>query len=189
MKTRGTATDKLADVIQALQLVRKSGHLTAQRDATDGIAEVGIIAFRDGQVVDASVGQLRGADAFKKLVVWTRCHFIFKSALPESPPPVALPPPQSGAPTGSGRSDTEWRYRQEPPDEYLSIVVVPYRSPYMQGALPNFQRLGLSRLHRQVFLLIDGRRSTQELARLIGHHHQEVLAVLADLESAGLIGQ
>ena len=59
----------------------------------------------------------------------------------------------------------------------------------MQGTLPDFQRLGLSRLHRQLFLLIDGKRSTQELARLIGRPHQEVLIVLADLESTGLIGQ
>lgn len=91
MKTRGTATDKLVDVIQALQLVRKTGLLTAQRDADD-IAEVGMIAFRDGQVIDASVGQMRGADAFKKLVMWTRCHFVFEPASPASPPLAAHPP-------------------------------------------------------------------------------------------------
>lgn len=55
--------------------------------------------------------------------------------------------------------------------------------------MPDFQRLGLSRAHRQLFLLIDGRRSAQELTRLIGRHPQEVLAILADLENAGLIRQ
>ncbi len=188
MKTRGTATDKLADVIQSLQLVHKSGRLTVQRDGADGNTEVGIIAFRDGQIVDASVGQLRGEDAFKKLLVWTRCHFIFEPAPPASIV-AALPPGRSGPLPGSGRGDTGWGYTQEPSSEYLSIVVVPYHSQYLQGKVPDFQRLGLSRLHRQLFLLIDGRRSTQELTRLIGRHYHEVLAVLADLESAGLIGQ
>ncbi len=183
MKIRGTATDKLADVIQALQLVRKTGLLTVQRDTPGDIAEVGKIAFRDGQVIDAGVGQLRGADAFKKLVMWTRCHFVFEPILPTPPPAPALPPPRSGS-TGIERRNT-----QELPDEYLSVGVVPYRSQYVQGMMPDFQRLGLSRVHRQLFLLIDGRRSTQELTRLIGRHPQEVLAILADLESAGLIRQ
>jgi hypothetical protein len=181
MKTRGTATDKLADVIQSLQLVHKSGRLTVQRDAVDGITEVGVIAFHEGQVVDAGVGQLKGADAFKKLLVWTRCHFIFEPVPPAS---VAAPPA-----SGSGRSGEDWGSLQESPNEYVPVVGVPHRSQYLQGHQPDWQRLGLSRLHRQVFLLIDGRRSTQELARLIGRHHQEVLIVLADLESVGLIGQ
>lgn len=188
MKTRGTATDKLADVIQALQLVRKSGRLTAQRDVADGIAEIGIIVFREGQVIDASVGQLRGADAFKKLVVWTRCHFVFESA-PSASPPVPPPFPQSGIFPRIGSGIREQRNAHEQSGEHLAIVIVPYRSQYMQGTLPDFQRLGLSRLHRQLFLLIDGKRSTQELARLIGRPHQEVLIVLADLEGTGLIGQ
>src|SRR5450631_2993053 len=115
MKTRGTATDKLADVIQALQLVRKTGLLTVQRDATEGISEEGKIAFRDGQVVDAAVGQLRGADAFKKLVMWTRCHFVFEPVSPTLPTPVAPP-----APRVENRG-IEWRNTQESPGEYLSV--------------------------------------------------------------------
>jgi hypothetical protein len=196
MKTHGTATDKLADVIQALQLVRKSGRLTAQRDASDGIAEIGIIVFREGQVIDASVGQLRGADAFKKLVVWTRCHFLFE-AVPAASPPIApssptlgaFPRSESGGNAGVNDNDAEWRHPQQHSDEYLTITLIPFRSQHMQGVpLPDFQRIGLQRLHRQLFLLIDGKRTTQELARLIGRQHQEVLMVLADLESTGLIG-
>src|SRR5450432_349574 len=103
MKTRGTATDKLADVIQALQLVRKTGLLTVQRDATEGMSEEGKIAFRDGQVVDAVAGQLRGADAFKKLVMWTRCHFVFEPVAPTPPSPIALPSPRAG------NKGAEWR--------------------------------------------------------------------------------
>lgn len=181
MKTRGTATDKLADVIQALQLVRKTGLLTVQRDATGGMSEEGKIAFRDGQVVDAGVGQLRGADAFKKLVMWTRCHFVFES-FPSTPPPlVALPPPRT--------ENNGTQRRQENTGAYLSVGVVPYRSQYVQGVLPDFQRFGLMRIHRQLFLLIDGRRSIQELSPLLRRHPQEVQALLADLESVGLIHQ
>jgi Domain of unknown function (DUF4388) len=183
MKTRGTATDKLADVIQALQLVRKTGLLAVRRDSTGGMSEEGKIAFRDGQVVDAIVGQLRGADAFKKLVMWTRCHFVFESFPPTPPPLAALPSPRAE------NNGTQWRNPQESTGAYLSVGVVPSRSHYVQGALPDFQRLGLSRIHRQLFLLIDGKRSIQELSPLLGRHPQEVQALLADLESAGLIHQ
>ena len=154
-----------------------------QRDATEGISEEGKIAFRDGQVVDAIAGQLRGADAFKKLVMWTRCHFVFEPVSPTSPTPVALPAPRTE------NKGTQWRNTQESSGEYLSVNIVPYRSQYVQGALPDFQRLGLSRIHRQLFLLIDGKRSTQELSFLLRRHPQETVALLADLESVGLIHQ
>ncbi len=65
MKPRGTVTNKLTDVIQVLQLARKTGLLTIQRDAGNNLLEQGTITFHEGQVIDAHVGQLKGEDAFK----------------------------------------------------------------------------------------------------------------------------
>jgi hypothetical protein len=182
VKIRGTATDKLADVIQSLQLVRKSGKLTAERDGLGNSSEVGTITFRDGQVVDASIGYLRGEDAFKKLAAWTTCRFLFEPASSTSFSSFVSPPSSLTAPAGQ-------RYGQTHSYEQSPTVIVPYRSQHIQGVIPDFQRLGLSRAHRQLFLLIDGRRSVQELARLVGRQPQDVLLILADLERAGLISQ
>jgi len=45
----------------------------------------------------------------------------------------------------------------------------------------------LSRSHRQLFLLIDGRRSAQELARLARKSQQDLDALLHDLARIGVI--
>jgi Domain of unknown function (DUF4388) len=183
MKLHGTATDKLADVIQMLQLVRKTGVLTVQRDSgVESSPEQGTIMFHDGQPIDASAGMLRGADAYKKLLTWMACHFVFQ---PSSSSPTPTPAPPGTA--GNNGSTYGQGYRQEQPNERAVTAIIPYRLGGANGVLPDFQRLGLSRHHRQLFLLIDGRRSVQELMRLTGRQLNEISGILTDLASVGLI--
>jgi hypothetical protein len=182
LKIRGTPTDNLSDVIQSLQLIRKSGLLTVERDGPGNSSELGRITFQDGQVVSADVGQLRGLDAFRKLLSWHTCHFIFEPALP-TPKPSSLP-----ANVRQNGPLVQQKYNNTSLNVYSPTPIVPYRFQAMQNILPDFQRFGLSRTHRQLFLLIDGKRSSQELARLIGRNPQEIQALLADLERTGLIG-
>ncbi|MBV9259010.1 MAG: DUF4388 domain-containing protein [Ktedonobacteraceae bacterium] len=180
MKLRGGATDKLADVVQVLQLAHKTGLLQVQRNTVDNFVEQGTITFLDGQVVEASVGQFHGQDAFKKLMTWATCHFVFEPA-PSTPPSPSL----SGI-LGSAASTQDLGFSREPSDPYAAV---PYRLWQVNGVLPNFHRLGLSRIHRQLFLLVDGKRSVYELTSLIRHRPQEVLGILTDLERTGLIGR
>lgn len=186
MKLRGSATDKLADVVQVLQLVHKTGLLQVQRSTVDNFVEQGTITFQDGQVIDASTGQFRGSDAFKKLLTWTACHFVFEPTLSTTTPPMtALPTPElSGKVTGALEYDFTSIQAKGASVTYTSV---PYRLRQVQEILPDFFRLGLSRMHRQLFLLIDGKRSVYELTSLIKRHPPEVLAMLADLERVGLI--
>lgn len=181
MKIRGTPTDSLADVIQSLQLIHKSGLLTVERDGPGNSSELGRITFRDGQIVAADVGQLKGLEAFRNLSSWHTCHFIFESAPPSVP--ATLPPK-----AGQNSLVSEQRYSNASLNAAPQMYIVPYRFQTAQNIVPDFQRFGLSRIHRQLFLLIDGNRSTQELARLIGRSPQEILALLADLEHTGFIG-
>src|SRR5207248_5266370 len=51
------------------------------------------------------------------------------------------------------------------------------------------ERVGLSRAHRRLFLLIDGYRTIPELVRLMGRGEDEIKALLRDLEGADLIRQ
>jgi hypothetical protein len=180
MKLHGTATEKLADVIQVLQLVHKTGILTAQRDGINGSLEQGTVTFQDGQVVDASVGSLKGSDAFKKLLSWTTCHFIFQPVSPKT----ALSPLNGAKDNGL---PLERIYQQESSNGHISVSVIPRRVWLVNESLPDFQRLGLSRMHRQLFLLIDGKRSVQELMRLMGRRPNEILTLLAELEATNLI--
>ncbi len=185
MKLHGTATEKLADVIQALQFVHKTGLLTAQRDGINGSLEQGTVMLQDGQVIDASVGSLRGSDAFKKLLSWTSCHFIFQ---PSSPKTASSP--LSLSPLRAAKDDSlssDQGYQQEPSDGQMLVSTIPHRARLINGDLPDFQSLGLSRRHKQLFLLIDGKRSVQELMRLMGRRPSELLPLLMELEVANLI--
>lgn len=185
MKLHGTATEKLADVIQVLQLVHKTGLLTAQRDGANGALEQGTVMFQDGQVIDANVGSLKGNDAFKKLLSWTACHFIFQ---PSSPKTASTP--LSLSPLGvakNDRSSPDRGYQPESSNGHILVSAIPRRVWLTSGTLPDFQRLGLSRMHRQLFLLIDGKRSVQELMRLMARRPNEILALLMELEAANLV--
>ncbi|TMB84035.1 MAG: DUF4388 domain-containing protein, partial [Chloroflexi bacterium] len=63
---RETATDRLSNVIQVIQLGKKSGLLTVERG--EGITfEEGAITFVNGQAREAQVGKYTGIDAFNWL--------------------------------------------------------------------------------------------------------------------------
>lgn len=189
MKARGTATDRLADVVQVLQIAHKTGLLTVSRDRPDNTLEQGTIKLHNGQIVEANLDMLRGAEAFNRLMTWRTCYFVFQ-ALDSNTGPLATPttgpltpvpiPLQNG--TGYGRE-------REPPLAFSNIHSVPLRLREANEVLPYFQNLGLSRAHRQLFLLIDGRRNVQELMRLTGHRPDEINILLADLERANLVRQ
>lgn len=51
------------------------------------------------------------------------------------------------------------------------------------------EHMGLSRIHRRLFLLIDGGRTVKELIRLMAHEPEDVQRLLQDLERAGVIQQ
>jgi hypothetical protein len=58
-----------------------------------------------------------------------------------------------------------------------------------EAIIQAMDRQGYSRLHRRLYLLIDGNRSIVELGNLIGRPIDETIAMLSDLERAGLIHQ
>ena len=180
MKMRGTATDKLADVIQMLLFVHKTGILTVQRESSNNALEEGSLFLRDGQIADALIGNLRGADALKKLGTWTKCYFVFQAMSPTASSPLGPSAPAPFAQTPGRQSDSV-----APATAFSSVI--PCRTEQFQNSLPDFDRLGVSRTHRQLFLLADGQHSVEALAKLLGRHPQEVLLLLSDLEKLQLL--
>ena len=65
---------------------------------------------------------------------------------------------------------------------------VPYRSKPLGYSLQVLsEKKSLSRLHRRVYLLVDGVRKVEDLMRLLKLSENEVLAVLYDLQDVGII--
>jgi hypothetical protein len=77
-------------------------------------------------------------------------------------------------------------------DKFLAaphrILSAPYRTRQLQEVLVIMDRMGFSRAHRRLFLLIDGKRLVPELARLMGRSESEIYELLQDLRGSGLIG-
>jgi hypothetical protein len=206
-----TETDRLANVIQVLQLGQKTGRLIAERNEGP-LFEQGIITFVHGQIVQASVNQQQGPDALNWLRSWGACRFTFT---PEQRPTTAgriaaAAPPLSARRTTGYRStpgtsplptpSTGPTYPQQ--DMYPRItgnlrgprqptptawLATPYRTRPIEEGMHLIEHMGLSRTHRRLFLLIDGGRTVKELIRLMAHDPEDVQRLLRDLERAGVI--
>ena len=196
MQQRDTATDQLADVIQVAQLGRRTGILTVERG--EGAAfEDGMIMFINGQITQASSGWRNGLEALSWLNTWGFCRFAFIRLPPQGSsshhhapptPRIALPDtPGNGMAALAPLPATGNSREKEQQGMALSSGVIPRRTLQGNEALSLIEHIGLSRIHRHLFLLIDGQRSTAELARLIGRTQHEVSGLLDDLERSGII--
>ncbi|HEY4388029.1 MAG TPA: DUF4388 domain-containing protein, partial [Ktedonobacteraceae bacterium] len=72
----GAATNQLNNIIQVLQLGRKTGVLHVERDGNMK-SEEGSITFIYGNITSAYIGQLAGQTALNILSGWGPCHFTF----------------------------------------------------------------------------------------------------------------
>lgn len=206
-----TETDRLANVIQVLQLGQKTGRLIVERNEGP-LFEQGVITFVHGQIIQASVNQQQGPDALNWLRSWGACRFTFT---PEQRPPTTghmptLTPPMSARRTTTGYRTPGTSPLPVPPagpvypqqDTYTRItgnlrgpgqptptawLATPYRTRHIEEGMHLIERMGLSRTHRRLFLLIDGGRTVKELIRLMAHNPEDVQKLLQDLERAGVI--
>jgi len=191
---RVTATNQLATVIDVLQLGKKTGILTVER-GEGATFEEGTMTFVNGQVVEATLGPYVGRDAATKLFSWQACRFMFVPTLPGQLSSGMLPTPQTQpevkAVTKPGATGPLYRFQQPDPTTHGDLSLRPAIAAYSKESMDAVMRIldqqGLSRTHRRLFLLIDGRRSIKDLATLIGRTPGETATMLADLERAGLI--
>src|ERR1700730_16853631 len=89
-----TITNSLANVIQVIQLGRKSGVLTVERG--EGMTfEEGVITFVNGQTVDAQTALYNFQDALRWLGSWGTCRYEFiptpTAKLPSIPASATIP--------------------------------------------------------------------------------------------------
>lgn len=158
--------------------------------------EEGLIIFADGQAIEARVNQQSGTAAFNYLSTWQKCHFSFISqtvarhSLPQITKP--LPNMQSDPANGSvtpGANSAWTKQATGQHHERGNTTSLPLRLLRGEEALQHPEHIPVPRVHRRLLLLIDGRRSVDELARLMTRDVNEVHRLLNDLERAGLIQQ
>ncbi len=73
---RGTATDNLLNIIQVIQLGRKTGSLVVERGG-GAEREEGELVFVSGQIIEAHCGNVAGQQALAWLETWRVCRFLF----------------------------------------------------------------------------------------------------------------
>ncbi len=202
-----TLTDQLANVIQVIQLGRKTGTLTVER-GTGSNLERGSIHFVNGLMTRASAQQLKGLPAFQWLNTWGTCHFNFTpsdlgvttSKLPSMrPSQFPVSEHQSIHDTGTGQhlqaqvktlpdsATQNNQARQNNLSMQKESIGIPKQVCIIEDAVQRIEHMKLSRTHRRLFLLIDGHRNTADLARLMGRRQVEVVALLQDLERADIV--
>ena len=197
---QGRMTDNLANIINMIQQQRMSGELRAKR-SEDTNEEVGLIMFTDGQAVYAQVGSYQGAIAFKTLYTWKQCIFIFATRssnnvhqtpfLPQNSPELPSPskPLQSLPPTPRDTLPlpANEQQRANVPTDSISLITVPRATMSVIKAIGVINQASLPRTYRQVFLLIDGQHSVNDIIAMTGISREEILQMLRTLENLAVI--
>jgi len=206
MSQQETATDRLVGVIQSIQMAQRNGVLTVRRGEGSALEE-GTIVFVNGQIAQTIVGKRSGEVALNWLSTWDQCRYTFAPFDNRQTQPLNVMPPagtgntrpitrdlQSSIPTPPAKkqsgplppvSGSSWERRPPPPPPPESIIFHPTQP--LEAALREIAQKRLSRSHRQLFLLINGQRTVQELARLVAKNEQDIQALLSDLERIGVI--
>lgn len=209
MSNEEITTESPVRYIQAIQRGRRTGLLIVKR-GSGNTQEEGRVRFKQGHVSETALGARTGTQAFNELCTWSSCLISFistdgqevKASLPStSSPPLPPPGQMSPYPPGSSplrrRSDTPSgfshnekgnRSQQElVSSRSISLQAMPSQTRQFSASLQIIENMQLSRAHRQLFLLINGRRSIEELISLSTRSQEEVLQLLRDLERAAVI--
>lgn len=207
-RQRATLADHLLQVIEVIELGRRTGLLSIERTSDAGLEE-GDIYFVQGEAIYASTGAKSGRVALTILRTWDACRFAFLSDAPRPtanigpatggprsyqtgplrsirpiPPSLPNPPQHVGTQPFSGPP-------ANPPTPAPSMRLAPYHRPKRGPNPQDIPRLAasyqLSWAHRVILLMADGEHTIAELARLSSRSEEEVLRLLADLLRLGLI--
>ena len=205
-QARESLTGQLIDVIQMIQLSRGTCQLKVKR-GKGPTAEEAYIVFVNGQLVEAKHGHQTGVEAFNRISVWGEClvTFVSSNGANVASPVISLqhdnhheqttgssaPPFQAISPLRkrSGSLAGVERNTQERGSSMASLSpsAVPVPTKPLNISLQMIERRGLSRAHRQLFLLVDGQRSCAELARLTVRKPEEIEKMIRDLEHIEII--
>jgi len=166
----------LTDLLQFLQSVRKRVHVLVERTLP---RQSGGIYFAGGRPVHAYLPPTEGDEALLELLTWQSGRFLLiDDAVPERESVVS--DLQSLLLEGMRRMDESSRH--------LPCFPLPDTVPTPRTVLdPACEDQLLTLREWRLLAAVDGRRSTTDLAHLLGRNVPEIQAGLANLAASGLV--
>lgn len=163
----------LPDVIQLVSVSGKTGAFDIQ-----GSLGTGRIFLRDGQIVDAIVGRLRGDSAVYEMAIWTEGTFSFKAG--EETDKVTVHLSNASLMMEAARRLDEWRVLSR---KIPSLDLVPYFTARDHGA----DQVTLSPQEWILVTRIDGCHSIEQIARQLKWAPFDVSKLLFGMITTGLV--
>ena len=174
MSLQGSLSElPLPDVIQLVSVSGKTGAFEIQ-----GEHEAGRIFLRDGQIVDAMVGRLRGDSAVYEMAIWSQGSFVFRPG--EETERVTVHISNANLMMEAARRLDEWRVLSR---KIPSLDLVPYFTTRDQGA----DQVTLSPQEWILITRIDGEHSIEEIANQLGWTPFDVSKLLFGMVTTSLV--
>jgi hypothetical protein len=174
MALQGSLTElSLPDVIQLVSVSGKSGAFHLTRDG-----EQGTIYLQDGQIVDASVGNLRGEYAVYEMAIWSSGDFVFNPG--DAAHEVTVRRSNANLMMEAARRLDEWRVLSR---RIPSLDLIPY-FPSRDGGQ---DQVTLSPQEWILVTHIDGGHSIEEIAGLLRWAAFDVSKLLFGMITSGLV--
>jgi hypothetical protein len=174
MSLQGSLSElPLPDVIQLVSVSGKTGAFEIK-----GIDSTGKIFLRDGQIVDASVGRLRGDSAVYEMAIWSQGTFSFNPG--EECSQVTIHMSNASLMMESARRLDEWRVLSR---KIPSLDLVPYFTARDEGT----DQVTLSPQEWILVTRIDGEHSIEEIADQLKWAPFDVSKLLFGMVTTGLV--
>jgi hypothetical protein len=162
----------LPDVIQLVSVSGKTGAFHLDRDG-----ERGQIFLKDGQIIDATVGNLQGEHAVYEMAIWSSGEFSFTPG--ETSGEITIHRSNANLMMEAARRLDEWRVLSR---RIPSLDLVPYFSP-REGQ----DQVTLSPQEWILVTHVDGERSIEEIATLLRWAAFDVSKLLFGMITSGLV--
>jgi hypothetical protein len=174
MPLQGSLSElSLPDVIQLVSVSGKTGVFSV-----DHQGEVGKIYLKDGQIVDASVGTLRGDNAVYEMAIWSEGDFTFHSG--EEPDTITITLSNANLMMEAARRLDEWRVLSR---KIPSLDLIPYFTSRSQSQ----DQVTLSPHEWILVTRIDGEHSIEDIAEQLQWSGFDVSKLLFGMITSGLV--
>jgi hypothetical protein len=174
MSLQGSLSElPLPDVIQLVSVSGKTGAFEIQ-----GQHSTGKIFLRDGQIVDALVGRLRGDSAVYDMAIWSQGTFSFKPG--EESDQITVHMSNANLMMEAARRLDEWRVLSR---KIPSLDLVPYFTSREHAA----DQVTLSPQEWILVTRIDGEKTIEEIASDLKWAPFDVSKLLFGMITSGLV--
>ena len=174
MSLQGSLSElPLPDVIQLVSVSGKTGAFEVQSDDAEGK-----IFLKDGHIVDALVGQLRGDSAVYEMAIWSQGTFSFNPG--EQTDQVTIHVSNASLMMEAARRLDEWRVLSR---KIPSLDLVPYFTTREQGS----DQVTLSPQEWILVTRINGEHTIEEIARELKWAPFDVSKLLFGMITTGLV--